>query len=98
MTSERTGLYRILRATWVYELVQRILGSDRGSQIFLDDYLRPFDGARLLDIGAGTGLVVPRLGSVVYFGIEPNATYVEDFNREFETDRIKMVVGTTSGN
>jgi len=96
VTSERSGFYRILRLTSVYDFVQQVIGSEYGIGIFVNYYLKPFSGARILDIGSGTGLLVRKLGAVDYLGIEPNSTYVDDFNRQFGTANVRMVAGTTA--
>ena len=96
VTSERKGVYRLLRMTAIYDLVQKVIGSDRGANTFVAEYIKPFTGARILDIGAGTGLIVSRLGQVEYLGIEPNPTYVDDFNAQYASEAARLVAGTTN--
>jgi SAM-dependent methyltransferase len=95
MTSERSGVYRILRLTAVYDLVQKIFGSEASVRRFVTEYIKPFDGASILDIGSGTGIVTTHLGNVKYLGIEPNPTYVDDFNQKNHGTGSQMVAGTT---
>lgn len=95
MKSEKTGFYRILRLTTVYDSFQRIIGSKEKSQWYISQYIRPFNGARILDIGAGTGSVAKHLGDVFYLGIEPNLIYVADFNNRNQSVTRCLVAGTT---
>jgi SAM-dependent methyltransferase len=93
--TERGGIYGLLRISAAYDLLQRLLGSKRWLEIFVNDYIRPFPGASVLDIGAGTGSIFAQLGDVSYFGIEPNQRYVDDFNAVYLTEKVRLVQGTT---
>ncbi len=96
MGTERTGLYGVLRSPFIYSGVQNVLGSKKLLGTFVSQFVKPFDGASVLDIGAGTGLIAHELGSVDYLGIEPNPRYVEAFNIRKSSESLKMVQGTTS--
>ncbi len=95
MGTERGGIYGLLRISVAYDLLQRLLGSKRGLEIFVNEYIRPFRGASVLDIGAGTGSIFAQLGDVSYFGIEPNQRYVDDFNARYLSEKVRLVQGTT---
>ena len=95
MESERSGVYRVLRLSVVYDLVQRIFGAEDGLRQYVSTHIRPFAGARILDIGAGTGSIAKFLGAVDYLGIEPNPTYVADFNKREGTATKRLISGVT---
>src|SRR5215217_1780021 len=40
-------------------------------------YLRPQEGARILDIGCGTAKILNHLPRVEYIGFDPNPAYIE---------------------
>src|SRR4029077_4323462 len=82
MSHRSTGLYRIFESAAVYERFQRLLGSDAARRRFVLDFLRPCPGARILDIGCGTGAILDHLPpNVDYVGYDLNPRYIEDARR-----------------
>ncbi|MBV8516041.1 MAG: class I SAM-dependent methyltransferase [Acidobacteria bacterium] len=72
------GLYRVLERPSVYERFQKMLGADRVRARFVEEFLRPFAGARLIDAGCGTGSLLDYLpAGVEYVGFDPNPRYIE---------------------
>jgi SAM-dependent methyltransferase len=61
---------------------QNLLGGRRGRAIYIADYVRPFEGARILDIGCGPGSLVPFLPErIEYVGYDLNPEYIETARR-----------------
>lgn len=84
MSHRSTGIYRIFESAAVYERFQRLLGSDAARRRFVRDFLRPSSGARILDIGCGTGTILDYLpGDVDYVGYDLNPRYIEDARRRY---------------
>jgi SAM-dependent methyltransferase len=84
MSHRSTGIYRIFESAAVYERFQRLLGSDAARRRFVRDFLRPFPGARILDIGCGTGAILDYLPREVdYVGYDLNPRYVEAARRRY---------------
>jgi SAM-dependent methyltransferase len=82
MSHHSTGLYRIFESAAIYEGFQRLLGSDASRRRFVREFLRPFPGVRILDIGCGTGAILDYLpAGVEYIGYDSNPRYVEDARR-----------------
>ena len=78
MSHRSRGLYRFLEIPAVYEHFQRLLGADAARTRFVEEFLRPAPGARLLDIGCGTGSLLTYLpADVHYVGYDLNPAYID---------------------
>jgi SAM-dependent methyltransferase len=82
MSHRSTGIYRIFESAAVYDRFQRLLGGDGARRRFVHELLRPPQGARILDIGCGTGTLLDHLpADVDYVGYDLNPRYIEDARR-----------------
>jgi 2-polyprenyl-3-methyl-5-hydroxy-6-metoxy-1,4-benzoquinol methylase len=82
MSHRSTGIYRLFESAAVYERFQRLLGSDAARRRFVRDFVRPSPGARILDIGCGTGAILDHLpADVDYVGYDLNPQYIEEARR-----------------
>lgn len=78
------GLYRLMERAGVYERFQRALGARAARQRFVAEFLRPFPGARILDIGCGTGSLLDDLPpDVDYAGYDLNPRYIAEAERRY---------------
>jgi len=83
MSHRSRGLYRFLEIPAVYERFQQILGADAVRTRFVKEFLRPPSGARLLDIGCGTGSLLTYLPTDVhYVGFDLNPAYIDAARRQ----------------
>jgi SAM-dependent methyltransferase len=75
-----SGLKSVISRPAVYNLVQFIAGARLYRTRMVRQYIRPFEGCRILDIGCGTGEYVEFLdqhcSSYEYFGFDGEARYV----------------------
>ena len=79
-----TGLRSILGDPRIYEALQALMGGGRRRQDFVDQYVRPRHGARILDIGCGPARLLKYLPeSVEYVGYDTNARYVAWATRHY---------------
>lgn len=77
MEHSSTGIHRLLERAGVYERLQRLLGAQAGRQRFVEEFLRPAPGARILDIGCGTAALLEHLpADVEYVGYDLNPRYI----------------------
>jgi len=77
MAQNDTGLRRLLTRPWIYDLFQNLVGGVAIRRRFVRDYLGPFPGARILDIGCGTGNMLPFLpGDCGYLGFDFSEDYI----------------------
>lgn len=84
MTHRTTGIHRILERPRVYERFQILLGAANARRRLVSEFLRPFDGARILDIGCGTGSLLESLPpNVDYVGYDLNPVYIEAARKRY---------------
>jgi SAM-dependent methyltransferase len=66
----------LLDAPWVYRCYQALVGGPRSHRLFVQDFVRPFAGMRVLDIGCGPGDILDHLHDVEYRGLDASPGYV----------------------
>ena len=68
---------RLLAAPALFDFYQAAVGANRAKQLFVSEWLRPGAGDRILDIGCGTGAVVPFLPEDVQItGVDISSAYI----------------------
>lgn len=73
-----TGLRAILSTSFVYDLLQNIMGASRIRSELVDEFIRPAQGMRILDIGCGTGQILENLPNYVeYVGFDVSQEYID---------------------
>lgn len=77
MSQVTNGVRSILSMHWAYSLFQNIMGAKAGRKNFVDNFVRPFDGANLLDIGCGPAEIIDFLPDVNYFGFDISKNYID---------------------
>ena len=65
-----------LRDPRLYGLLQRAVTRRGCWNIFIERYLRPVPGERLLDLGCGTGLLTDYLPPLDYWGLDADPEYI----------------------
>ncbi len=73
----------ILAQARVYSLFARIIGATRGRQVYVQDYIRPKAGDRVLDIGCGPADILEALPEVEYHGFDLSPDYIESARKRF---------------
>jgi SAM-dependent methyltransferase len=77
MSQITTGLRSILTHPWAYKTLQTAVGAGKFRRYFIDHYVRPQPGERILDIGCGPGEIMPYLpAGVEYVGYDISPDYI----------------------
>lgn len=81
MSQKTRGIYRILKAPFLYEFTQNLFWKKGKRLEFIENDIRIFPGSKILDIGCGTGLLYKTLKQhdidVDYVGLDLNPSYIE---------------------
>lgn len=77
MAQVTTGIRSVLAHPAIYDLSQTVFGATRSREILVREYIQVPDFGTILDIGCGTGEIVPFLPkSVAYWGFDLSADYI----------------------
>jgi SAM-dependent methyltransferase len=80
-----TGLHRILDRAGVYGALQKLLLRSGSRERYVREFVRPFPGCRILDIGCGPADILEYLPQSVgaYAGFDMNPGYIEAARRRW---------------
>jgi len=88
MAENKSGIHSIISHPSVYNLVQFVAGAKMYRNSMVKDYIKPFDGCKILDIGCGTGEYVEYLQKYCknfeYYGFDGEADYIEHGKKIFQ--------------
>lgn len=88
-----TAMKALLDKPALFDAYQAAVGANRAKQEFVANWVRPQSGDRVLDIGCGTGAVVPFLpDDVEITGIDIHPPYIEAARARFGS-RGRFVLG-----
>ena len=81
---ERTAFpYSLLAGAACYRAVQSVLRRPSARRRFVRERIAPWPGCRVLDLGCGTGDLIPFLPACEYVGIDGNGAYLRTARRLF---------------
>jgi SAM-dependent methyltransferase len=92
MAETTTGIRKILSHPAVYNLWSQAVGGKRAQTMLVRDHVLPWPGARVLDLGCGTGELLDFLGDVRYTGVDVSEDYIASA-REHYGNRAEFFVG-----
>jgi SAM-dependent methyltransferase len=95
MAQRISGAYRLITIPSIYKGLMRALGSDRSTRIYVDKFLTPVPGQKLLDVGCGPASVLHYLPDVDYVGIDLNERHIAHARKLFG-DRGRFIVGNAA--
>lgn len=77
MSQVSTGIRRVLEVPAVYDMFLQAVGVTDARKLWIRDYLKPFPGARIFDIGCGTAELLHHLpDDIEYTGFDMSAAYI----------------------
>lgn len=71
---------KLLSNPYLYSATMRFLSNDKSNQMFIDTYVRPKSGDKLLDIGCGPADILNFLPDVEYYGFDIGGCCTNDFH------------------
>ena len=79
-----SGIRKILEYPAVYGLFQKMINKRGSQQRYVNEFIRPFAGARILDIGCGPAMILDHLpDDIEYHGYDMNPAYIAAAQRRF---------------
>lgn len=76
MSQITRGVRAILSHPTVYSAFQSVMGAHKFRQNFVADYIKPFPGMQILDIGCGPADILAYLPDVDYWGFDISPEYI----------------------
>ena len=70
------GIYALFGRSTIYKCIQNVMGNKNGWHVYVETFIRPYPGCRVLDIGCGPASILEYLGEVVYHGFDINPEYI----------------------
>jgi SAM-dependent methyltransferase len=77
MAQVNRGVRSVLSHAAIYSLWQGMVGANRMQREIVHTYLRPWPGARVLDIGCGPAAVLDHMSGISYVGLDLSKNYIE---------------------
>jgi 2-polyprenyl-3-methyl-5-hydroxy-6-metoxy-1,4-benzoquinol methylase len=83
------GITKILELPYLFNLWQTMAGSENAKRKIIREYVLPFEGARILDIGCGTGValgyILEQVKSIEYVGYDINSEYINFAKEQYKS-------------
>jgi len=74
---------RILSFPCFYTLYQHLIGDKKLRHIYVNNYIQPKPGDKIIDIGCGPGEILNHLPGVEYIGFDENERYIHGAQKKF---------------
>jgi 2-polyprenyl-3-methyl-5-hydroxy-6-metoxy-1,4-benzoquinol methylase len=73
----------ILDRPFYYDLFNIVIGANHLRNVLVNEYIRPTSSDQILDIGCGSGNMVPFLPEGKYIGIDANPSYIASARQRY---------------
>ena len=88
MAENKSGIHSIISTPVIYNMIQWIAGAKMYREKMVTDYIKPFDGCKILDIGCGTGEYIYHIKrhskDFEYYGFDGEGVYIDYAKKLFE--------------
>ncbi len=79
------GIYSILSNSFIFDLFQWMIGDNNLKKRFVKEFVKPFEGAKILDIGCGTGRILDFIPmNIEYTGYDLSPEYIEYASKRYK--------------
>jgi SAM-dependent methyltransferase len=83
MAQTTKGVRAILSYPIVYSLFQSFMGAKKARQNIVTNYVKPFSGMKVLDVGCGPADILAYLPDVGYWGYDINEDYITQARKKY---------------
>ncbi len=84
MAQKTTGIRKFLATPWIYDFLQNLVGANASRKRWIGEFVKPFAGARILDVGCGTGVILKFLPqNTSYLGFDLSPEYIDSAKKIF---------------
>jgi SAM-dependent methyltransferase len=87
VAENKNGIHALISSPRIYNLIQWAAGEQLYRNRMVRDYIKPFDGCKILDIGCGTGGYIHHIDNYCnnyeYYGFDGEAIYIDYATRHF---------------
>lgn len=77
------GIKAILSHPFIYEALQTIMGAHKARQSFVTNFVKPFTGMKVLDVGCGPADILSYLPDVPYWGFDISESYINQARNKY---------------
>lgn len=77
------GVRAILSHPFIYSLFQSLMGAHKARQNFVANFVKPFPGMKVLDIGCGPADILAYLPTDDYWGFDISESYIRQAGARF---------------
>lgn len=83
MTQITHGVRAVLSHPFIYSVFQSFMGGHKARQDFVANWVRPFPGMKVLDVGCGPADILDYLPDVDYWGFDISENYINHARQRF---------------
>lgn len=83
MFAIRLDVRTLLSLPRVYDIFQNLMGAGAVRRHLVFNYIQPFPGCRILDIGCGTARILDYMPDVAYFGFDQDLGYIKEARERY---------------